>query len=190
MSAMNKIPEWNERWEKKAHLEEDPNPLLVRVVESKPWGRALDLACGAGRNALYLKKKGWDVEAIDGSEVAIRILRDRAKREGVDLHPQVIDLESTDFKIHPEDFDVICMLFYLQRNLFHSIRNGIRPGGFAIVAVHMKDDSKEPMNPAFLMEPGELKKEFEGWEIHHYLEGKSTDRNHERQTAEIIAKKP
>jgi hypothetical protein len=115
---------------------------------------------------------------------------ERANNEGIDLRPRLIDLESDQFEIHPEAFDLICMLFYLQRKLFDPIRKGIRSGGFATVSVHMKDDSKEPMNPAFLMEPGELKKEFEGWKIHHYLEGKSTDLNHERRTAEIIAEKP
>lgn len=189
---MNKIQEWNERWEGRKDLEEDPNPLLVQVVKSIQAGSALDLACGAGRNALYLSSNGWDVEAIDGSDVAINILRERAMKQGLAVDARVVDLDSGEFQIQPETFDLICIFFYLQRDLLATARKNLRPGGFLIAAIHMKDDSPDlqPMNPAFLMKPGELRQEFDGWKIEHYLEGKSTDTNHKRRTAEIIAQKP
>lgn len=189
---MSKIQEWNERWEGRKDLEQDPNPMLVRVVEFKPPGTALDLACGSGRNALYLARKGWRVTAIDGSNVAINILRERAAKQKLIIDSRIADLESGEFEIQPDTFDLICMLFYLQRDLLAGARKSLRSGGYLIAAIHMKDDSPDlqPMNPAFLMNPGELKQEFEGWKIEHYLEGKSTDTNHERRTAEIIAQKP
>lgn len=189
---MSKIQEWNERWEGRKGLEQDPNPLLVRVVKSNPPGSALDLACGAGQNALYLSSNGWDVEAIDGSDVAINILRERAKKQGLAVNARVVDLESSKFQIRPDTFDLICIFFYLHWDLLAAARKNLRPDGFLIAAIHMIDDSPnlQPMNPAFLMEPGELRHEFEGWKIEHYLEGKSTDSNHERRTAEIIAQKP
>jgi tellurite methyltransferase len=188
----NKIQEWNEKWSARRDLEQDPNPMLVRVLKKMPPGNALDLACGIGRNALYLASKGWNVTAIDGSNVAIQILNKRAKKQQVEVDARAMDLESGKFKIEPGTFDLICMLFYLQRELLASARKSLKTGGFVIAAVHMKDDSPdlEPMNSAFLMEPGELKRAFEGWKIEHYLEGKSTDTNHERRTAEIIAQKP
>src|SRR5438067_11196563 len=96
-----------------------------------PPGRALDLACGAGRNALYLATLGWQVTAVDSSAVAISILRERAAglAPGFSVDARVADLEAGGFTIAPASFDLILDFFYLQRDLFPHIREGLPPGG-------------------------------------------------------------
>jgi len=78
-----------------------PNPLLVEVARDLPPGRALDLACGSGRNALWLAEHSWNVTAVDGSATAVEILRGHAGRLGVPIDVRVADLENAGFTIAP-----------------------------------------------------------------------------------------
>jgi hypothetical protein len=74
---------------------------------------------------------------------------------------------------------------YLQRDLFEPIKRGLKPGGVALVIVLLAEPGHQQSR--FSVQPGELAKYFEGWEILHYYEGKST---HHRAVAEIVATKP
>ena len=164
-------------------------PLLVRAASLREPGCALDLACGAGRHALYLARLGWRVTAVDGSQVALEMLRQRADAERLALDIRLADLERGDFIIEPEAFDLICDFFYLERRLFAPIRAGVRPGGLFVATIHMFDDAPDlrPRNPAFLLQPGELTAAFPGWEIVHAAERKEDERR--RRVAELIARR-
>jgi SAM-dependent methyltransferase len=152
-----------------------PSPVLVETVRGLKPGRALDLACGKGRNASWLAEHGWQVTAVDRSPVAI---------PGVDTH--VADLEKHEFPIAEASWDLIVVSLYLQRDLFEPIKRGLKPGGVALVIVLLMEAGHE--RSIFRVQPGELAEYFEGWEISHYYEGKSTD--HHRAVAEIVATKP
>jgi SAM-dependent methyltransferase len=151
-----------------------PSPLLVETAGKLKPGRALDLACGAGRNAVWLAEHGWQVTAVDRSPVPI---------PGVDTH--VADLEKHEFPILEAAWDLIVVSYYLQRDLFEPIKRGVKPGGIALAIVHMIEPGHE--QSLFSLQPGELAKHFDGWEISHYYEGKSSD--HHRAVAEIVARK-
>jgi len=153
-----------------------PTPLLVETAQELPPGRALDLACGNGRNAAWLAEHGWKVTAVDRSPVAI---------PAVDTH--VADLEKHEFPIGEASWDLIVVSLYLQRDLLEPIKRGLKPGGIAIVIVLMMEPGRE--QSLFRVRPGELAKYFEGWEILHYYEGKSSDSEHHRSVAEIVATK-
>jgi 2-polyprenyl-3-methyl-5-hydroxy-6-metoxy-1,4-benzoquinol methylase len=78
---------WDERYRSSQRPAEDleaaPNPLLIETAQRLTPGKALDLACGTGRNALWLAEHGWSVTAVDGSPAAIEILRQRASEKGI-----------------------------------------------------------------------------------------------------------
>ena len=95
------------------------------------------------------------------------------------------DLEKHEFPIAEASWDLIAVCYYLQRDLFEPIKRGLKPGGVALVIVHMFEPGHEQSR--FSVQPGELAKYFEGWEILHYYEGKSAD--HHRAVAEIVATK-
>jgi tellurite methyltransferase len=154
----------------------EPTPLLVETVRKLKPGRALDLACGKGRNAIWLTEHGWTVTAVDRSPGAI---------PGVDTH--VADLEKHEFQIVEAAWDLIVVSYYLQRDLFELIKRGIAPGGIALVIVHIFEPGNEKSR--FSLHPGELATYFEGWEILHYYEGKPRDPDHKRAVAEIVARK-
>jgi tellurite methyltransferase len=162
------------------------------MVENLAPGRALDLACGPGRNALYLAERGWQVTAVDASGVAVDILQRRARQRGLAVDARVADLEKGEFEIEPSAYDLVCDLFYLQRDLFPRIQRGVRSGGIVIAIIHMVDETPDvkPMNPAYLLRSGELRAVFAGWRIPHDYEGKPADSAHRRRVAEIVAIRP
>jgi tellurite methyltransferase len=155
----------------------EPTPLLVETVRKLAPGRALDLACGSGRNAIWLAEHGWQVTAVDRSPMAI---------PGADTH--VADLEKHEFTIVEGAWDLIVVSYYLQRDLFEPIKRGLRPGGVALAIVHIFEPGHEQSR--FSLNPGELAIYFEGWEILHYREGQPNDPEHRRAVAEIVATKP
>jgi SAM-dependent methyltransferase len=158
--------EWDQYYADAADIDWTPEALVVEAAEIMQPGRALDLACGAGRNAVYLAQLGWSVTAVDSSPPAIRSLRERAA--GLDVDARSADLEQGEFAVEPEGFDLICCWLYLQRNLFSAIREGIKPGGAFVGAVRL--------DGSFAMKSGELREEFEGWKVLFYSEAGRTAR--------------
>ena len=188
MRYSDSVPrDWDAHYSDPARLDFSPTPLLVEVAGLMPPGRALDLASGPGRHALYLAALGWRVTAVDSSAVAMRLLRERARGLAVDA--VVADLERDGFSIPVSAYDLICDFFYLQRDLFPAIRAGVRPGGVFAGAIHLVDNAPgaRPRNPAFLVQSGELRREFEEWKILYYSEG--PEPGHARRAARVIARK-
>jgi SAM-dependent methyltransferase len=186
------MADWDERYSRGEHIIIEPMPLLARATRAIAPGRALDLACGPGRHAIFLAERGWQVTAVDASRVGIELLKKNALASGVEVDARVADLERNGFEIEREAYDLIGVFYYLQRDLFAQIRAGVRAGGLVIAAIHMRDDAPDahPMNEDYLLQPGELRAEFSGWEIMHDYEGPSTEGGHRRRTAEIVARKP
>ena len=185
------MADWDERYSRGEQIIKEPLPLLVRVADRLKPGRALDLACGTGRHAIFLAERGWRVIAVDASSVGIEIAKALARVREVEVDWRVADLERGEFEIERDAYDLVCVFYYLQRDLFPQIRAGVRAGGIVVAAIHMVDDSPnaKPMNPDFLLQPGELRAEFSGWEILHDYEGHPTEEGHQRRTAEIVARK-
>lgn len=100
-----------------------PAPELTAALEHRQSGRALDLACGSGRHAIWLTEHGWSVTAVDLVPVKI---------PGV-LFTQT-DLERGGFSIEPDMWDLIVCWLYWQPNLLPMIRAGVRPGGIVAMA--------------------------------------------------------
>lgn len=183
--------QWDDRYKQGEHTNNDSHPLVVRFASQLEPGRALDIACGTGRHALYLAERGWQVTAVDSSKVAIEILLKRAHQLGVTVDARVADLELGEFTIEPDRYDLIVNCCYLQRDLFPIIKAGVRVGGLVIAVIAMEDDDPnvKSMNPAFLLQPGELRASFEGWELLHDFEGKPKAKPKQRAMAEIAVRR-
>lgn len=180
---------WNERYQRGEHCQTSPHPLLERVARLRPAGRALDLACGLGRHALLLAAHGWRVTAVDSSVVALDLLHTKAKEQGLQVDTQLANLERHEFLISPDEYALIVTTCYLQRDLFPAIRAGVQPGGLFAGVIALEDDDPDvkPMNPAFLLEAGELRAQFADWELLHDLERKEKGR---RALAELLTRRP
>ena len=84
----------------------EPAQFLVENVELLPKGRALDVAMGSGRNAIYLAKMGFDVEGVDVSPEAINTALESVRKAGVTIRAQVADLEGN-YYIEKDAYNVI-----------------------------------------------------------------------------------
>ena len=94
------IRDWDERY-RLGDSDLAPTALVVETTRQAPPGSALDLACGAGRNALWLAEHGWSVTAVDGAPAAIDILLKRASERALRVEAFVADLEKGEYPIHP-----------------------------------------------------------------------------------------
>lgn len=167
------LDDWNRRYRAREEINDEPAPLLVEAAASVSPGRALDLACGAGRNAVWLAHHGWNVVAVDGASEAIRIVHQLEPR----VETRVLDLENGQpLPFEDDSFDLVAKLYYLHRPLFPELRRVLRPGGTAVVAIRMRG-----INPRFCVGPGELRAAFAGWRLLH---------DREDEIAEIVAVKP
>jgi SAM-dependent methyltransferase len=135
-----------------------PRPFVEEIVRDLPPGRALDLACGDGRNAVWLAARGWQVTAVD--------------RQPAFAHPAVrlvtADLERGEFAIEASAWDLILMSYYLQRSLFEPALEGLRPGGLLIVIALLQQPGH---TGRFRLAPGELRAAFANHTVLAYREG-------------------
>jgi tellurite methyltransferase len=153
----------------------EPSEFLKEWLPELPRGKALDVACGRGRNALYLAREKFQVDAIDISPVAIEQARNSALAEGLRVNWIVQDLDSPyDFA---RDYDLILVMWYLDLPLIGRLCRCLAPGGFLLCEEHLATDRAVagPRNPAFRVAPGELLQAVAGNAVRYYDESVASD---------------
>ncbi|WP_305042735.1 class I SAM-dependent methyltransferase [Geoalkalibacter sp.] len=181
---------WNERWQERAQDPWQPDPWLLRIRPLLPVGPLLDLACGRGRNALYLAEQGFAVTALDLAEEGLRQLRAEARRRNLTLDVRRCDLETLP-DLGRACYAVVLDFFYLQRSLLPALREAVRPGGVAVLRTFSRagDFPGEAPNADFVLEVGELPRLFPGWEVLLHEEGLEPS-SKGGSLAGIVARKP
>jgi SAM-dependent methyltransferase len=137
-------------------------PRLAARVE--PPRRALDLAMGRGRHALQLARHGFKTFGVDRKYDAVRDSVAAAAHDGLRVHGWCADLTISPLPV--EAFDLVVVTRYLERNLFASIQNAVKPGGFVLYetfTVAQRTLGSGPTSADHLLEPGELRDRFRGW---------------------------
>ena len=136
-----------------------------------PGKRALDIACGMGRHSKYLASKGYEVDALDISSVAI------AQLQGFEhIHAKEVDFDR--YTLEKEKYDLIVCVYFLKRSLFPQMIDALNPNGIILMEtfLHSPDNEREPSNPAFLLNEGELEAYFdERCELLHIREYEDRD---------------
>jgi SAM-dependent methyltransferase len=149
-----------------------PNRFLVAEVGDLEPGRALDLACGEGQNAIWLATLGWRVTGVDYSEVAIAKARARAERDGVDVDFVCADLVT--YEPEARGFDLVFVLYLhipsAQRTAIHAnAAAAVAPGGTFLLLGHdltnLTDGVGGPSDPDILYTADEIAAELTGLEI-------------------------
>ena len=148
-------------------------------------GPALDLACGRGRHALWLAERGLEVLAVDRNPEAIDEIRKAAVHRRLLIDAEVRDLEAGHSTLGLDAFDVIVVVHYLHRPLFPALIGALRNGGLLLYETFTRAQALRgrPTNPAFLLEPGELRRLVEPLAIVDYREGVFE----ERDVASVVA---
>jgi len=193
---------WNTRYREGAYAGRDhPGDFLaswlpqLSLLTDRP--RAVDLACGAGRNSVYLARHGWQVDAVDISEVALQQVAAKAVAEDLPIQCLRQDLEldlpkAAEF-LAPDTYDLAIMFRYTNPPLIGPLSRALRPGGYLIVESHMVTDQDVvgPSGDRHRVAPGELRQAAAGLEIVDYHERLVLDPDGcSAALAQLVARKP
>ncbi len=164
-----------ERWDRRYDTEKyvygrDPVQFLKEQIANLGKGKALCLAAGEGRNAVYLAEQGFEVVAVDISTKGLRKCQALAKARGVEVRTVVADLETYEFE-HGV-YDLITDFYYYQPDLFGDVIKALKPGGKFILETFTVDHPQiadyGPRNPNYLVKPNELLSYFSNHRIRYY----------------------
>jgi tellurite methyltransferase len=166
---------WREQWEARHSASGGVlGPAAAVLIENEHFlprqGRALDLACGSGRNALWLAGQGLETHAWDWSASALRHLREAARQRGL-----AVATAERDVFAHPPapcSFDVIVVSHFLDRGLAEPLMAALRPQGLLFYQTFTKErvGAGGPCNERFLLQPNELLHLFAALRILVYRE--------------------
>jgi SAM-dependent methyltransferase len=138
---------------------DDPAAWLVANADMIPTGaEVLDVACGSGRNTMFLAERGCRVHAVDRDAAALEHLGTLARTRGLAVTTECCDLAASGVSLGVERFDAAIVFNYLHRPLLPAVVNAIRKGGVLIYETFTIAQATRgrPRNPAFLLQPGEL----------------------------------
>lgn len=178
---------WDARYREGAGAT-DPSSFLLSLEALLPHrGRALDLAGGRGRHAVWLARRGLDVTIADVSEVGLALARERAGREGVAIETVAMDLD--EHPIPPGPWDVVVCFHYLNRGLFEQFPRALAPGGLLVFCQPTRRNlERHPRpGPPYLLEEDELPRLVRDLEVLRYEEGWLEEGRHE---ARVVARAP
>ncbi|MEE9448258.1 MAG: class I SAM-dependent methyltransferase [Arenicellales bacterium] len=165
---MNK---WNKRYSALNCADARPASVLKDLAYFLPdKGKALDIACGLGGNAIFMAKRGLNVAALDASKVAIEKLNVYCAEQSLSISAQLKDVEKEG--LSSEQFDVITVSYFLYQPLMLTILKALAPQGllFYQTWTQQKITDKGPSNPDFLLAPQALRHLADDLEILFYQE--------------------
>ena len=190
--ATDEKSSWNKKYSEGSHSSLEPDPFMVSAYDeflsgSAP-GLALDVAGGVGRHSIWLAQRGWRIKLLDISDVGIKQAEANAKSTGTAAS---ISLEVRDLHVMQdlgrEQYDLVVVFFFLQRDLFPAVAAALKPGGLLIYKTYtaeQKNFAGGPSHPMFLLESNELLHAFSSMRVLHYhetIQGKGV--------AELVARK-
>ena len=183
---------WDERY-RAGDYDFTPNGWLVSLAErlrpARRGARALDVACGGGRNAIFLGELGYRVDAWDISDVGLAILRtalDRRAAAGgrLEVLPRRVDLDDT--TLPTDAYELVVVLFFLDRALFPRLVGSLTPGGLLLVEtfVDLGHETHPGVRPEYKLRARELPAAFTALEILEDAEDPASG------TARLLARRP
>ncbi len=182
---------WNARYQGSQDDRLEPDPYLIEgytkfVSPLFPrQGRALDLAGGMGRHAIWLARQGWKTTLLDISPVALEAARKWSSGEHLWL--EFVEADLDDYPLPEEAFNLITVFSFLQRSLFLSLQQCLCPGGIIIYKTRMRSTTDEARGTLdYLLHPGELPRIFSGFGILDYRTGTGP----RGPIAALVARKP
>lgn len=183
---------WDKKYNEGSHSSLSPDPFLLSAyaefLADQPPGFALDVAGGVGRHSIWLAQRGWQVRLIDISEVGVQKAQENVKRTNTAAS---VSTESGDLNtmqdLGCEQFDLVVVFFFLQRELVPALAATLKPGGMLIYKTYTTEQTGfagGPSHPMFLLEPNELLRAFSSLRVLQYretIQGKGV--------AELVARK-
>ena len=186
---------WIRRWaEGDYHARSQPSALLVAWAPRLPKGRALDLACGNGRNALFLAEQGFTVEAVDIAPAALELARAAAKERGLAIN--LVEANLDEYPLPAQTYDLISTSFFVNREVIPILKDALKPNGFVLHEYHYITDhdvgmQKDQQFRLRRLRPNELLHLFLDFRVRFYWEGLQKDEGGGLIAMErLVAQKP
>ena len=182
----NDRTKWNARY-REEEIPRTPSSFLTGLDALLPRrGRALDVAGGAGRNALWLARRGLSVTLADVSDVALEAASRAAAADGLSLATLRVDLEEAPLPAGP--WDLVVCTYFLHRPLFAAFPAALAPGGWLVFAHATRRNLERHARPgpAFVLEEGELASLVRGLRVVQLAEGWFEEGRHE---ARLVARR-
>lgn len=158
------IAKWNKKYASSiSPIKDAPDDELMRYAALLPkTGLALDLACGLGKNALYLAQQGLDVIALDGSSKGLSAVKQAAETLGLSARLQTLQADLDEYPLPREYFNLIVVVRYLNPGLFSDIAAALKPGGVLLYKTFNRNvlESRPGFNVSFTIEQEALQTGF------------------------------
>ncbi len=187
MSKEDKI-KWDKKYsENKALFAYRPPSMFVKhYFDLAPNTKALDVACGGGRNTLFLQEHGFSIDAIDISGIALKELA-----KNVNKSVRLIEADLDNYEFESNKYGLIVMANFLDRALIKRLKEALVDRGIFIVETYVEDELNEKdFNKDFMLYKGELKELFSDFEIIEYDEFMNESFEvHRMKKAAIVARK-
>ena len=189
--------DWDERFRRALAEQDAPDPPAAWLLAHRDAlaalapGRAADVACGLGRHAVMLAELGFEVDALDASEVGLAYLAGVARDRGLAIHCERVDLRARPALPRPP-YRAVVVTNYLHRELLGVLVDALLPGGLLAVEAFLAHPDPEwgPREPAMVLEPGELPRLLVGTEIVSYDEAPHRGRVKARALVHLAPHEP
>lgn len=177
---MDSQKKWNQKYSDKLmdRVLPEPNRRLVELTAYLDGGSAIDLASGLGGNSLYLAEHGYDVSALDISEVAIQFVQEQADQHNLNITASIADLTKDTAAFSNHKYDLAVMTYYLDRSLFPLIKQVLNTDGYMFFETFYKNDSaaQKHVSNEYKLNSNELLNEFREWKILFFEENEQEGR--------------
>ena len=184
------VKDWDERYRSGFYGGNiEPHGLVKKFWKAFPGVFVADIAMGSGRDAIFLASRGLSVTGLERSAEAARIARESMRKKNLPLSVVRGDAARLPFK--KESFNGVIVFYFLLREIAPEITAILKRGGILIYETHLKRQNAagRSMNPAFLLDDGELLGLFPGMETIFYEEAVRRDGEKTRITAQLVARK-
>ncbi len=179
-------------------LPRSPSQLLCQHIHLATLGRALDVACGSGRNALFMAAQGFVVDAIDISDVGLARARTQADAQNLPIAWYCQDLLVEDPRLPHDNYQLIILFRFVAPALLPRLIDHLAPGGLLVIEEHMhvpdelmSENISGPSSARFRVAPGELSAALQHLELLNCHEGLVEEGNGSRAVlSQVIGRKP
>lgn len=165
-----KQKKWNQRYLKRDTPPGSPEPFLINHLDLLKPGSILDLACGDGRNAIYLSQKNFSVTGVDFAQEGLKRLEESAKNHQLRIPLLCLDLEQAGALVELESYDNILVNHYKPaEHIWPQIETLLKPEGILLVCTfNIKHAELNGFSRKFCLEENELVNIFEKLKLLHH----------------------